>query len=421
MFSSSSWIHYSWVVLVTVVLVVFASIGLARFGYSVVLPAMQVGLNLDNTQAGTLATVGLIGYLSLSVVSGMLASRYGPRVVIAVSLLLAGVGMLITGLSGGFLAALVGQTITGIGSGGSNVPAMGLLAAWFSARRRGLAAGIAVTGSSLAIIVIGSLVPKILTVYQPNGWRVAWFMFGGLTLLIAVGGFLFLRNDPAEVGLNPLGMNNQIPAAPPRTGAIRLGRVYRSTTVWHIGLVYAAFGFSYIIYITFFTKYLITEGGYSQEAAGRLFMIMGWFSLLCGLVWGTVSDVIGRKHTLIIVYSIQAVAFSLFALWPAPAGFTISAILYGLTAWSIPAIMAATCGDLLGSRLAPAALGFLTIFFGIGQALGPSVAGAIADAMGSFSLVFLLAGGVAFFGAVGASLLRSVSAENREGTETSAV
>ena len=139
-------------------------------------------------------------------------------------------------------------------------------------------------------------------------------------------------------------------------------------------------------------------------------MTMGWVSLLCGLIWGTVSDAIGRKRALIIVYLIHAAAFSLFAVWPTPTGFTLSAILFGLSAWSIPAIMAAACGDLLGPRLAPAALGFITLFFGIGQAIGPSLAGAIADATGQFSPAYLLAGGVALLGAVGASLLRPAAA-----------
>jgi len=71
--------------------------------------------------------------------------------------------------------------------------------------------------------------------------------------------------------------------------------------------------------------------------------------------------------------------------------------------------MAATCGDVLGPRLAPAALGFITLFFGIGQALGPAVAGAIADASGSFFGPYLLAAGVALLGAIGASLLRPAS------------
>ncbi len=139
-------------------------------------------------------------------------------------------------------------------------------------------------------------------------------------------------------------------------------------------------------------------------------MVMGWFSLVCGLLWGGISDLIGRKWALVIVYLIQVAAYSLFALWRVPFGFTLSAILFGLTAWSIPAIMAATCGDMLGPRLAPAALGFITLFFGIGQALGPSIAGALADVSGSFFSAFLLAAGIALLGAVGSSFLRSHSA-----------
>jgi MFS family permease len=173
-----------------------------------------------------------------------------------------------------------------------------------------------------------------------------------------------------------------------------------------VGLIYVAFGFSYIIYMTFFTKYLVAEGGYTQVEAGRLFMLMGWFSLFCGLIWGTVSDFIGRKAALVIVYLIHTVAFGLFALWPTPSGLTVSAILFGLSAWSIPAIVAALCGDILGPRLAPAGLGFVTLFFGIGQAAAPGIAGLAADASQSFATALLLASGVALMGAVASLFLR---------------
>ena len=351
-------------------LAVFGSLGLARFGYTVVLPAMQVDLGMDNTQAGVLGTANLAGYLALSMIGGALATRYGPRAVITTGLAVAGAGMVLTGLANGFLPAAAWRALTGVGSGASNIPVMGLLASWFTSRRRGLAAGIVVAGSSLGLIFVGPLVPRILSVYGESGWRTCWFIFGGITLLLAVVGFLILRNRPSEKGLKPVGADTRVPALVPRLRTPQWGRVYRSTAVWHLGLVYVAFGFSYIIYMTFFTKGLIAEGGYTEEAAGGLFMTMGWFSLVCGLLWGTVSDVIGRKRALIIVYLIHTVAFSVFALWPAPPGFTLSAVLFGLSAWSIPAIMAATCGDVLGPRLAPAALGFITFFFGVGQPLG---------------------------------------------------
>ncbi len=392
-------------------MVVFGSLGLARFGYTMVLPPMQAGLGLDNTQTGGLATANLVGYLILALAGGAAAARYSPRSVISAGLALAGIAMLLTGFANGFTEAALWRALTGIGSGASNVPVMALVASWFATGRRGLASGIAVSGSSLALIFVGWLVPRILGIYDDSGWRACWFIFGGVTLLLAAGSFLFLRNRPSDKGLYPVGAGTDGAENGPAGNALEWGRVYLSGAVWHLGLVYAAFGFSYIIFMTFFTKHLIAGGGYSQEAAGNLFMIMGWVSVLCGLLWGAVSDVIGRRKALILVYLIHAAAFGLFAISTTPIGFILSAVLFGLTAWSIPAIMAATCGDVLGPRLAPAALGFVTLIYGIGQAVAPSIAGAMADSTGSFLSALLLAAGVALLGAAGSFLLRPASTQ----------
>ncbi len=398
--------HYGWFVLITATIVVFGSLGLARFGYTVILPEMQSGLNLSNTQAGLLATANLIGYLALSAIGGALASRFGARLVIAAGLSMAGVCMIFTGMVNDFYLAAVWRALTGIGSGASNVPVMGLLAGWFVSKKRGMAAGIAVTGSSIALILLGPVVPPVLSIFDENGWRVCWFIFGVVTLLLALFSYIILRNKPSDMGLEPVAFTGENYNTPTSKEKIKWGNVYRSLSVWHLGMIYVAFGFSYIIYMTFFTKYLISKGGYSSQSAGNLFMIMGWLSMLCGIIWGTVSDIIGRKYALIIVYLIHTISFLLFGLYPVPLGFTISAVLFGLSAWSIPAIMAAACGDKLGPRLAPAALGFITLFFGIGQAAGPGVAGAIADASGSFVPAFILAGSVAFLGAVASAFYR---------------
>jgi len=399
-------LHYGWVVLAVGTLVVFGALGLARFGYSVVLPAMQEGLGMANTGAGALATANLIGYLALALIGGALASRFGPRAVIAAGLAVAGLSMIATGMVHTVTGAALWRAVTGVGSGASNVPVMGLLAAWFAVRRRGLATGIGVAGSSLALIALGPSVPRVLAALGPEGWRTCWLGFGAVTLVLALLALALLRNHPHELGLRPVAAAPDDPAPSATRGVLRWGEVYRAPAVWHLGLVYVAFGFSYIIYMTFFVKALIAEGGMTQQAAGNLFMTMGWFSLFCGLIWGHVSDVIGRKGALIMVYVVQAAAYALFALAPTLPGFTISAVLFGLTAWSIPAIMAAACGDMLGARMAPAALGFITLFFGIGQALGPTVAGAIADISGSLLPAMLLAAGVALLGALGSAFLR---------------
>ena len=83
-----------------------------------------------------------------------------------------------------------------------------------------------------------------------------------------------------------------------------------------------------------------------------------------------------------------------------------ASILFGVTAWGTPAIMAAAAGDYSGPRLAPATLGFITFIFGVGQAIGPSLGGFLADITGSFVSAFILCLVIALAGFIGATLLR---------------
>jgi MFS family permease len=404
--SLSSRPAYPWLLLAVGTLVVFCALGLARFGYTVILPPMQAGLGLDNTQTGGLATANLTGYLAFSAIGGALAAHLGPRLVIAAGLAVAGAGMLLTGMADGFASAALWRAVTGLGSGAANVAVMGMWAGWFPAHRRGMASGVAVTGSSLALILVGPLAPAIISRLGDDGWRQCWQIFGVISLAIALLCWLLVRNR-LDAGhtldlSTPYGMAESPESTRKPAG---WSQVYRSWPVWHLGLVYVGFGFSYIIFMTFFVKHLMAAGGYSRAAAGSLFMTMGWASLVCGFLWGSVSDRIGRKWALMIVSIIHACAFALFGLSNSPAGFTTAALLFGISAWSIPAIMAAACGDVLGPRMAPAALGFITLFFGTGQAIAPSVAGAMADAAGSFTPALLLAAFVAILGAMGAATL----------------
>jgi sugar phosphate permease len=397
------------------VVTVLGCLGFARFGYTMILPHMKDGLGLTKTQAGNLATGNFVGYLVLAIVGGFLAARYGPRVVISLSMLLIGVAMFLTGLAPSFQMALLWRTLTGVGSGGSNVPVMGLVSAWFGTKRRGLAAGIAAGGSSVGLAITGPLIPHIIDAYGADGWRYSWYYLGAMTVIIAILCFALLRNRPEEKGLMAIGLEGSPPPPPQdrpfgkaqdRASSLQWGLVYKSGAVWHLALIYIMFGFSYIIYATFFADYLTGEAGFTKEAAGRLWMLVGLISFVSGFIWGTVSDVIGRKYGLALVYFLQGLCFLIFGLWKATPGYYLSALLFAFTAWSIPAIMAATSGDYLGPRLAPAALGFVTVFFGIGQAIGPTLAGYIGDFTGSYTWAFIIAGLAAFVGAGGALSLR---------------
>ncbi|TAL34039.1 MAG: MFS transporter [Spirochaetes bacterium] len=402
--------HYGIIVLALIVCAVFTALGLARFGYTSILPAMQEALDLTNTQTGELQTLNLLGYLLTVVFAGMLATRYGPRVVISISLLVVSLAMILTGIVPSFGAACAGRFLAGVGGAGANVPAMGLVSAWFGVRRRGLAAGIGVAGSSFALIVTGPLVPAIVSAYGADGWRVSWYVLGALGLVACGLCTVFLRNRPSEMGLAPLGERESETAKRGDvrgTAAMNWGLVYRSRRLWQLSAIYFAFGFSYIIYSTFFIRHLVREGAFTAAGAGALWMKIGIVSLASGFVWGGISDRFGRRFALVCVFTLQGISFAVLGLGHDLAAVYVSSALFALTAWSVPALMAAIAGDAFGPRLAPAALGLMTIVFGIGQAMGPWFAGAIADAMSSFSLAFVIAGAVALvMGAGGSIVLR---------------
>ncbi len=401
-------VHYGWIVITMGLLTTIGAHGFGRFAYSMINPSMIDGLGLSYTEVGNLAAGNFVGYLILAIVGGFLAAQLGPRIVISLSLALMGTTMILTGLAKTYGFALVMRTLTGLGNGGAYVPAMALGSIWFSARKRGLATGIVTAGIGIGFALSGMTVPPILSAYGADGWRSCWYILGVIVLVLAGITYGFLRNRPEDLGLKQLGSDpSEDKSGGQKAKGLEWGKIYKIGSVWHLGVVYFLYGFSYIIYINFFATFLVKEMGWTNGEAGRLFTFLGLLSIFCGLLWGGISDVIGRKGGAALAYVALAISYGIFALFRSPGAFYVSAVFFGLTAWAIPTIMAAAAGDYVGPRLAPAGLGFITLFFGIGQAIGPSVGGLLADMTGSFALAFTLASSVSVIGIVGSVTLRT--------------
>ncbi len=395
-------IHYGWIVIAMGTLTTIGAHGFGRMSYTLILPGMKDGLHFTYTELGLLGTGNFIGYMSLAIIGGILAAKFGSRIVITLALVLMGLTMILTGLAQSFSFAFLMRLFTGFGNGAAYVPAMALGSAWFVMKRRGFATGIVSGGIGGGTLIAGLLVPSILKTYGQEGWRFSWYFLGGGVLFISVLAYGFIRSQPDEKGLMPIGTEKEVSTDPrpkeQKAKALQWGLVYRVKEVWYLGFVYFMYGFSYIIYMTFFAAYLIKEMGLSQGQAGAIWALVGGLSIFCGVIWGGISDILGRRYGSALAYLTLATAYTIFALVKTPFGFYFSAVIFGLTAWSIPTIMAAAAGDYVGPRLAPAGLGFITLFFGIGQALGPAVGGYLADLTRSFLVPFLLASGVSLAG-----------------------
>ncbi len=398
-------IHYGWIVIFMGLLTTIAAHGFGRMSYTIILPAMKDGLQFNYTQLGLLGTGNFIGYLTMAIIGGFLAARFGTRIVITLALVLMGVTMILTGLAQSFGFAFAMRLLTGLGNGASFVPAMALGSAWFAAKKRGFATGIVSAGIGAGTLISGLLVPPILAAFDQNGWRFSWYILGGAVLVISGIVYGFVRSRPDQMGLRQVGAEEMEAAPAPSSGikkvsALQWTGVIKMGSLWYLGVVYFFYGLSYIIYMVFFAAYLVKEMGFTQEAAGGVWALVGGLSIFCGVIWGGISDRLGRSKGSALAYLVLGLSYIIYALVKAKFGIYLSAVMFGLTAWSIPTIMAAAAGDFVGPRLAPAGLGFITLFFGIGQALGPALGGYLADITQSFTVPFLTAGGISLIGMI---------------------
>jgi len=391
--------HYGWVIVFTGMLCIMACLGIGRFALGMLLPSMAATLQLTYSEMGFISTANFLGYLISVLAGGLWAAQIGPRRMIFFSLLLVGISMALVSQAKAFSHVLLLYMLTGIGSGATNVPVMGLVSAWFTAKRRGRAAGFIVIGSGFAIILAGRLIPYVNTVAGSEGWRMSWLLMSGMVTAIAVISAIFLRNRPEDKGLMPVG-SGESTAGRGSTAARPPITVYKEWVIYYLGVIYFLFGYTYVIYATFIVTTLVKERGFTEYGAGNFWAWVGFLSLFSGPVFGTLSDRLGRKAGLIIVFSCQLLAYLLVASGLPGMFLYLSIFFYGIVAWSIPSIMAAAVGDYVGARHAASAFGLVTFIFGFGQIAGPAVAGVLAEKTGSFSSSFYMA---AFF--AGAAIL----------------
>ena len=398
-------VHYGWYVVAAGTLCVFAGLGFGRFALGMLLPAMSDSLKLSYSQMGLISTSNFIGYLLAVLVCGHISLRIGSRLLIFLALLLVAVSMLLVSRANSFMTVAFFYTLTGMGSGASNVPMMALVSSWFSRGQRGKAAGFIVIGSGFAILISGKLIPYLNQLSASDGWRLSWLVLGFIVLFISIICLLVIRDSPAELGLTPYDGKKIFKPADQPHFVEGLASVTKKD-IYHLGAIYFLFGYTYVIYVTFIVTALVQERGFSEAVAGNFWSWVGFLSLFSGPVFGTLSDKLGRKAGLMMVFFIQMCAYMLVALSLPGLFLYLSIGCYGIVAWAIPSIMAALVGDYVGPQKTARVFGFITFIFALGQIAGPAVAGFLAEKYGTFSSSFLMASVFAGFAVILSGFLK---------------
>ncbi|MDE5413172.1 MFS transporter [Alkalihalobacterium chitinilyticum] len=388
----SSSFHKGWFMLILIVLSVLACLGFGRFSFGAILPFMKEGLLLDYRETGLIASSIFLGYLVAVLLSGFFVLKYTAKRVIVASLIVIAIGMLITANSPSFLIAYIGCFLTGLGTGGSYVPSLGLISQWFSPKKRGMAMGTAMAGSGIGMVFSGFVVPALVVINIDQGWRLSWYLLAFLVIIIALLNWILLKNKPEDVGLHPIGATDsrlsQIRSSEPSVAKPK--NVYRNKTLWFIGSIYFLWGVSYLIFSTFLVDYLITDVKFTSQQAGNFFAAAGIASIISGFVWGSVSDKVGRMVALMIVFFTQFLMLMGLSFSTDSFFIFMQVIIYGSTLWGVPTIMNASVGDYIDAKYIPVAMGFVTIFFSAGQLVSPIVTGLLIDYTNSYLSAHLL-------------------------------
>jgi predicted MFS family arabinose efflux permease len=262
-----------------------------------------------------------------------------------------------------------------------HIPMTTLPMSWFEKRSLGRALGAITGGTGVGIIITGLLLPPLLSSLGKEAWRECWFLMALITFSIFITGVILLKERPTQPGQTPEETieDNKPILSQMEKGGLNLRSIY---------LVYFIFGFAYNIYATYFVAFLVEDVHLVGKTAGGIWAIFGWMCTISGLVWGSLSDRLGRRNALLWNNGIISSAVLLPLLFHHPLLLALSSFLFGFTFLGTIAIIAASVGDQVGEKRA-SVYGLVTFVHGIGQLLGTTLGGYLKDLTGSFQLTLL--------------------------------
>ncbi len=317
---------------------------------------------------------GLCGlvYFTLGAGAGMLADRFGPRLVCCAGMVCIAGGLWATSMAQSMATVYLTYGV-GIGIGVALVytPSIACVQPWFTTRR-GLAAGIASAGIGAGTLVLPLMVVAAVTLLH---WRDAMRVTALAVLLPGLAAALLLRRAP-QASVPPGG---QIAGS-----SLRQALGSRSFWYLYLGTVLAAPS----MFVPFaHVSAAARDIGIGDARAVGLVGVIGVGSLVGRFVIGALADRIGRALTLTLMQASMGLSLLLWVAAPGYAAMVLFALWFGLSYGGIVSLLPALCMDLFGARAVAGIIGTLYTGAALGNLLGPVLAGAVFDRFASYAPV----------------------------------
>lgn len=277
---------------------------------------VQIGreFSIDNTHLGWVFSAFLIGYACFQIPSGLLARRFGPRLILSFGCLWWSVFSVLTALvpptMGGALATLVFVRFA-LGAGEATMyPATSqFVERWFPIRERGKANGIIFGGIGIGSGLTPPLVTAIVLYY---GWRASFWLSAVVGIVVGLVWYIAARDTPEEhplVGAAEAALINgerdvtktAVPAAEPRSSdrrSVPWSRIFGNRAVIAITVSYFAFGYVAWIFFAWFYIYLEQVRGLNLKTSA-VYSMLPFIAMTVGsLLGGVVSDWLVQRYGL---------------------------------------------------------------------------------------------------------------------------
>lgn len=372
--------RYAWVVLGAIFFAQAVAMG-ARSTIGILVRPWEAEFGWDRAAISLTASVGFVVYGAAQALAGRWADALGPRRVFAGSLAVLGVGVAALGsVVTLWQAYLTFGVLVMVGVGGASSPSAAVaIARWFR-RRRGLAIGLASSGSAAGQLV---LLPAMAAFAEAIGWRPAFGWFGagivglGVPLLLVV-----LRDEPAPAPGSADGASAGVRPLPVAT-------IARQRNFWWLALSFFVCG---VTTAGLIDPHLIPHAQdhhIPTVTAATAFGLLSLVNMVFTTVSGLVADRVGYRWLLGWIYAGRAAALLFLPFARDPLSLFLFAVAFGIVDFSTVPPTTALSTLLFGRHSAGTVYGLVALAHQIGSAAGSYAGGVLHDLTGTYTAFFL--------------------------------
>lgn len=366
---------YSWMRLaVTLLIATIGNVGM--WSIIVIMPAVQSEFGIDRADASLPYTFTMVGFAAGNLFIGRAVDRFGVCASLIAATLCIAVGFVLAASSQSIYVMTVYQIIVGFGAAASFGPLLADISHWFL-RHRGVAVAIAACGNYLS----GAIWPILLSgVLADSGWRTAYLLLAGISVLTMVPLSFFLRR---RVPVEAMRVARDLAVANAKA-------VHFSPRMLQFLLVIAGIGCCVAMAMPqVHIVSLCVDLGYGPAAGAEMLSVMLLGGVISRLVFGIIADRLGGVLALLIGSGLQCIALFLYLPYDGLVSLYIVSVIFGLSQGGIIPSYAVIIREYMAPQEAGARVGVVITATIVGMALGGWLSGWIYDLTGSYEMAFI--------------------------------